>query len=65
MKKILLSITILFTILTSTAHAAMWQLINQQFNVNMWYCTYQLQGSNPPIQTTIQSRSPCQPFVMQ
>lgn len=57
MKSILLALLLIST----SANAGMWQLINQQFSVNTWYCTYQLQGTT--IQTTIESRTYCQSFI--
>lgn len=45
------------------AFAAMWSLVNSQFTGGNWYCTYELQGSSPKIQTTIVSQTYCQSFI--
>jgi hypothetical protein len=45
------------------AHAAMWTLVQDQFVINKWYCTYKLEGSNPPITKTIESAMPCQQAI--
>ena len=46
-----------------SAYAAMWTLIDQQFVVNKWYCTYRLDGSSPQITKTIESSMPCQTAI--
>lgn len=44
------------------AHAGQaWYLVDSQFSGRMWYCTYQLAGTD--IQTTIESPSPCAPSI--
>lgn len=50
-------------VVIGSAHAAMWTLVNQQFVVNKWYCTYKLEGSSPQITKTIESSAPCQPAI--
>ncbi len=49
--------------ITLSANAAMWTLIKDQFVTNKWYCTYKLEGSNPPITKTIESAMPCQQAI--
>lgn len=46
--------------ITLSANAGMWTLIKDQFVSTKWYCTYRLDGSNPPITKTIESSTPCQ-----
>lgn len=50
---------------TLSANAAMWTLVKDQFVTNKWYCTYKLEGSNPPITKTIQSSMPCQHAIFE
>jgi hypothetical protein len=50
---------------TLSANAAMWTLIKDQFVTNKWYCTYKLEGSNPPITKTIESSMPCQHAIFE
>lgn len=52
-----------FVVVTLSAHAAMWTLVKDQFVTNKWYCTYKLEGSNPPITKTIESAMPCQQAI--
>lgn len=61
MKKLVISVTLL--ILSVSAFANMWTLSSQQFVTNKWYCTYRLEGSNPPIVRTIESSMPCQTAI--
>lgn len=58
-------VAILTTLLTMSAAALanMWTLSSQQFINNKWYCTYRLEGSNPPIVRTIESSMPCQTAI--
>lgn len=51
--------------ITLSANAAMWTLVKDQFVTNKWYCTYKLEGSNPPITKTIQSSMPCQHAIFE
>ena len=60
MKKI---ISVVFVGVTLSANAAMWTLVKDQFVTNKWYCTYKLDGSNPPITKTIESSMPCQTAI--
>ncbi len=60
MKKI---IGVALIAVTLSANAAMWTLVKDQFVTNKWYCTYKLEGSNPPITKTIESSMPCQPAI--
>lgn len=62
MKKIIGVALIGFTL---SANAAMWTLVKDQFVTNKWYCTYKLEGSNPPITKTIQSSMPCQHAIFE
>ncbi len=62
MKKIL---GVVLVGVTLSANAAMWTLIKDQFVTNKWYCTYKLEGSNPPITKTIESSMPCQHAIFQ
>ena len=50
---------------TLSANAGMWTLIKDQFVTNKWYCTYKLEGSNPPITKTIESSMPCQHAIFE
>lgn len=50
---------------TLSANAGMWTLIKDQFVTNKWYCTYKLEGSNPPITKTIASSMPCQHAIFE
>ena len=50
---------------TLSANAAMWTLVKDQFVTNKWYCTYKLEGSNPPITKTIESSMPCQHAIFE
>jgi hypothetical protein len=61
MKKIVISVALLT--LSAAALANMWTLASQQFVTNKWYCTYRLDGSNPPIVKTIESPMPCQTAI--
>jgi hypothetical protein len=58
-------VAILAALLTMSAAALanMWTLSSQQFVTNKWYCTYRLEGSNPPIVRTIESSMPCQTAI--
>ncbi len=62
MKKI---IGVVLVGVTLSANAAMWTLVKDQFVTNKWYCTYKLEGSNPPITKTIQSSMPCQHAIFE
>ena len=62
MKKI---IGVVLVGVTLSANAAMCTLVKDQFVINKWYCTYKLEGSNPPITKTIQSSMPCQHAIFE
>jgi len=65
MKSAIRIVAVALSFASFNTYAAMWQLIDSQFQSGKWYCTYQLQGSNPPIRTTIESATYCQSFIFQ
>jgi hypothetical protein len=48
-------------LLSICAYAGMWKLVNQQYDGNKVYCTYQLDGTT--IQKTIQGMGICQQLI--
>jgi hypothetical protein len=61
MKKGLMGAVILS--ISGYCYSGMWMLVNKQFSVNKWYCTYKLDGTT--VTRTIQSNMPCQRAIFE
>lgn len=64
-KLIKFTFTVSITLFVTISYAMQtWMLVGSQFAGGTWYCTYQLSGSNPPIQQTITNPMGCQGVII-